>query len=318
MPQLEHPLKSWIPYKLDLKNNDHILCRWLNTFNEPYKEPFFDETITKCKSINTHLTAYSSVGDLAILKHWAGDLNYVNPTAFIFHISRCGSTLVSQLLGMNERNVSLAEVPFFDDILRLPFKKEGIGGLDTRELLAAAIKFYGQKRNGTETNLFIKTDSWHIFYYKQIRELYPQVPFIFLYRRPDEVFNSHQKKRGMQAVPGLIEPELFGFDRIETVNMNQDVYTAKMLERYFEMYLEIKKYDKLSFFLDYKEGIIPIVKETASITKTIISDVELSAIEERSRYHSKYPNEVFSEKKVAIENLDLKRAFELHEKLERK
>jgi len=268
--------------------------------------------------MDPHLMRFASVGDPEVLKEWAKNLDYVKPTAFIFHISRCGSTLVSQLLGINERNISLAEVPFFDDILRLPFKKENITKSDTGELFKAAMKFYGQKRNGPEINLFIKTDSWHIFYYKQIRELYPQVPFIFLYRRPDEVFNSHQKKRGMQAVPGLIEPELFGFDRIETVNMNQDIYTAKMLERYFEMYLKIKENDKLSSFLNYREGIIPIIKEIAAITKIIISEDELLSIEDRSLYHSKYPNEVFSEKKTIATKTDLKRAFELYEKLERK
>jgi hypothetical protein len=318
MNQLEHPLKSWIPYKLDLKSDDSLLCRWLNTFDKPYLDPFFDETISKCKALDQHILKFASVADLTVLNDWAKKVEYVEPTAFIFHISRCGSTLVSQLLGMNEQHISLAEVPFFDDILRLQLKKNNIQGLDTGNLLSAAIKLYGQKRIGTETNLFIKTDSWHVFYYKKIRQLYPEVPFMFLYRAPDEVFNSHLKKTGMQAVPGLIEPELFGLDGMEILHMPQREYIAKMIERYLEMYLEIMENDQLSVFLDYKEGIIPVMKKIAVFTKIEIDEEELLVMESRIQYHSKYPDVAFNEKKVVSTIPELERAFELYSKLEAK
>jgi hypothetical protein len=316
MNQFEHPLKSWIPYKLDLKNGDSLLCKWLNTFNKPYIEPFFDETISKCKALDQHILKFTSAADLGILEDWATGIEKVEPTAFIFHISRCGSTLVSQLLGLNEQNISLAEVPFFDDILRLPLKKDNINGLDTGKLLMAAIKFYGQKRNSLETNLFIKTDSWHVFYHEKLRQLYPKVPFVFLYRAPDEVFNSHLKKSGMQAVPGLIEPELFGMDNVEVIHMPQRVYIAKMIEKYLQTYLEIMESDRLSLFLNYKEGIIPIVKKIASFTNVEIDEDELSAMENRIQYHSKYPNEAFREKKVISDIQELAKAFELYGKIE--
>jgi hypothetical protein len=318
MNQFEHPLKSWIPYKLDLKNDDSLLCRWLNTFNKPYLDPFFDETISKCKALDQHILKFTSVADLTVLEDWARNVECVQPTAFIFHVSRCGSTLVSQLLGMNEQNISLAEVPFFDDILRLPLKKDNIKEPDTGKLLSAAIKLYGQKRIGTETNLFIKTDSWHVFYYQKLRQLYPKVPFVFLYRAPNEVFNSHLNKTGMQAVPGLIEAELFGLDSEEVVQIPQREYIAKMIERYFEMYLEIMESDQLNIFLDYKEGIIPIMKKIVAFTKVEIDEDELLAMESRIQYHSKYPNVVFNEKKVVSSIPELEKAFELYSKLETK
>lgn len=314
MNQLSHPLQSWIPYKIDIKD-DQAFCRWLNTFNKPFVEPFFDETIGRCRALDPHVSDFASVSDLVVLKDWATDLNSVKPTAFIFHISRCGSTLVSQLLGMNECNVSLAEVPFFDDILRLHFNKAEFDKTKTGQLFTDAVKFYGQKRSGKETGLFIKADSWHIFFYEQIRELYPDVPFVFLYRKPDEVLNSHQKRRGMQAVPGLIEPELFGFSREETLQMNQDIYTAKMIESYFSKYLEIVEKDKLSIFLNYNIGILPMIEQIASFIKLEISDAEFSAMAVRSQYHSKYPDTTFSEKQVSIADEYLDTAFSLYKKL---
>ncbi len=50
---------------------------------------------------------------------------------------------------------------------------------------------------------------------EKARKLYPQTPFILLYRQPGEVIRSQQKRRGMQSIPGLLEPEIFGFTKNE-------------------------------------------------------------------------------------------------------
>src|SRR5476651_1567694 len=113
-------LQNWIPYKIDIA--DETLCRWINTFNKPFTEPFFEQTIMVCKGLSGNYPAFRSVSDLNVLPAWSQNIDYLAPSAFIFHTSRCGSTLVSQLLGMDAQTISLAEVPFFDDILRLPFK----------------------------------------------------------------------------------------------------------------------------------------------------------------------------------------------------
>jgi hypothetical protein len=311
------PILDWIPYQLDISNGE-IFCHWLNTFKQPYTKPFFEETVSQLKILNHRPGRLSSVSSLAALEEWAKDLDCVKPTAFIFHISRCGSTLASQLLGINEQHISISEAPFLDDLLRLPFKRGDVDKATAQKLFSAAVKFYAQKRRGDECNLFIKADSWHIFFYQQIRVLYPDVPFVFLYRSPDEVFNSHVKRRGMQAVPGLIEPELFGFDRKETLNTNQDHYTIKVLEKYLEAYIEIPGKDELSLFLDYREGIIPMINKIAAFTKIEISDDEMAMMESRAQYHSKYPEQIFAEKAARNTGPRFDRAFELYEILGKK
>lgn len=312
-----HPLQNWIPYKLTHTNNQ-IQCHWLNTFDKAFNDPFFDETIAACKGLNRQNPPIASVSNLTVLEDWAHSLNYVNPTAFIFHISRCGSTLVSQLLGMDEQNIALAEVPFFDDILRLPYKNEGIDKTETERLLKAALKFYGKQRTGNEKNLFVKTDSWHILFYDQLRKLYPDTPFILLYRSPDEVFNSHTKQRGIHAVPGLIEAQLFGLEQLEVLNMDQNIYLAKVLERYLSLYLEIAQKDKLSLLLNYNEGILMMIEKISTFTNTTISETVLLKMKERSGYHSKHPNQIFTEKPTTYIPNYLQRAFDLYKTTEEK
>jgi hypothetical protein len=184
----------------------------------------------------------------------------------------------------------LSEVPFFDELLR---SGENI----SHQLLKDAIAFYAPVKKYRK-RLFIKTDSWHIFFYKQIRELYPQTPFVLLYRRPDEVVRSQQKKRGMHAIPRMIDPALFGFKEEELQQMNLDEYIGAVLEKYFQAFLNIIEKDTLAIPVSYHEGPVAMIKKIAEISGTIIVPAEMEKIKSRAMYHAKNPHEVFAEEAI--------------------
>lgn len=311
---MTHPLSKWIPYKL-LPDNDQAVCRWLHIGDMPFQEPFFDDTIFKCKSTGIH--RYHSVSDLGLLPAWASGMDAVAPTAFIFHISRCGSTLLSQLLGLNPQHIVLSEVPFIDQLLRTPFQQQYPANIMQPHILEAAIRFYGQKRTGAENRLFIKTDSWHVFFYPLLRKVYPEVPFILLYRKPAEVIRSHQKKRGMQAVPGVIEPEVFGFDNEAVTDL--DAYMARVIERYLTLFLEIIEKDPHSLLVNYHEGMLHAAEQTAAFSGFDISAEDHIKMEKRCRYHAKYPDQVFAEHNTQTNVPEyLQKSLELYQQLELK
>jgi hypothetical protein len=310
----ELALKNWIPYKLENKAAQ-LQCYWLNTFAEPFTEPFFDDTIIKCRRLSDGHPLFESVSDLAMLKEWATGLDSLEPAAFIFHISRCGSTLVSQLLATSNEHIVLSEVPFFDDLLRLPHQGSNFNQDTVSDLLVAAIKFYAQKRTGQEKRLFIKTDSWHIFFYKQLRIIFPEVPFILIYRSPDQVLASHMKMPGMQAVPGLIEPAIFGFKPEEIMYNRPDIYLSNVLEKYLDQYHEIIATDRKCLLLNYNDGPVALIKKIAAFTNTPLSKEALLSMDERSRYHSKRPNEPFSEISPLQKPPFLHKAMELYQAL---
>ena len=316
-------IEGWIPYKLTHTHNSP-LCHWLDTSGVPFLEPFFDETLIKRRSANTEGRGFQQVSSLHMMLEWAQGLDEVIPTAFIFHISRCGSTLVSQLLASSPKNVSLAEVPFFDDILRLPFKYPGFNETEINSLLKAAVKYYSYKitADGNQDEqkpgfLFIKADSWHILFYEQLRRLYPEVPFILMYRSPDEVFRSHRKLAGMQAVPGMIEPQLFGF-KPDVVEESADVYIANVLACYLKKYLEIAGNDAQCMLLNYNEGPMQMITKIAAFANINLSPQALLGMEERSHYHSKKPGERFSEAIVTGFPACLTNAMALYQILEKK
>lgn len=284
------PLSRWIPYRL-LLQPEQPLCRWLYTGQKPFTEPFFDDTIHICRGMAASSLHVAS--GLSLLPSWSETIPTTEPAAFIFHISRCGSTLLAQLLGMDPENIALAEVPFFDEILRAPYRQQEHPPFSQPDILRAAIRFYGQVRLGPEKRCIVKTDSWHIFFYKMLRDMYPGIPFILLYRKPAEVIRSHQKQRGMQAVPGVIEKAIFGFDDNTTTHL--DEYMALVMEKYLSLFLEISSGDKHTLLVNYHEGMLNVALKTAQIAGLRLSGELLARMEERCRYHAKYPKEIFSE-----------------------
>lgn len=307
-------LKDWIPYRLQEDGNEYN-CRWLYLGDEEIGEPFFNDTISKCRKLSNNSQLKRCISSIEILPEWAEQIDAISPTAFVFHVSRCGSTLISQLLGIKPGNIVLSEVPFFDELLRLGHKHTD---KDVLPILKAAIHLYGAKRKNSDRHLFIKTDSWHIHFYKQLRELYPLTPFIFLYRKPDEVIRSQQKNRGMQAVPGVLEPEIFGFDIKEITKLGLDEYMAKVLEGYLQQIIEIANSDKLSLLVNYNEGAIEIVKKISVHSRISIDENELELMKQRSGFHGKYPEQLFAEP-VVNQSIPtyLYRAFDLYDELEK-
>ena len=219
------------------------------------------------------------------------------------------------MLGMQPSNIVLSEVPFFDDLLR--YGKQHNCMPKILPQLKAAIGFYGAKRNENHQQLFIKADSWHIHFYKELRALSPTVPFFLLYRKPDEVIRSQQKKRGMQAIPNLLEAAIFGFDTNKISTMPLDEYMGMVIESYLTAFLEILQNDKAAYAVNYHEGAMQIVETIAAVTNLHISAAEKELMKNRAGFHAKFPKQVFSE-----ENPDepvpefLKRSFELYDQIE--
>jgi hypothetical protein len=308
-------LKNWIPFKL-FEEGSFKYCRWLYLGDKKATEPFFDDTVVKCWKLPENSRSIRCISSVEILPEWAQQIETISPTVIIFHISRCGSTVVSQLLGLQPANIVLSEVPFFDELLRWGHKTNQME--EALPLLKAAIDLYGAKRNKESKHLIIKADSWHVHFYQYFRQLYPRVPFILLYRKPDEVIRSQQNKRGMQSIPGLLEPEIFGFKKNEIMHTGLDEYMARVIETYLQAFVKILNTDKLALPVNYNEGALNIVKKAASFTGLTISEKELTDMQQRAAFHGKYPEQVFEESALAEQVPPfLKQAFEWYNEVEK-
>ena len=312
-----YPLKDWIPYRLDLHGSEPILCEWRYIADKTFTEPFFQDSTAKCTVYQENRKMYKPNTQLSGIIDFAEKVPEIEPTAFIFHVSRCGSTLVSQLLSLDPQHIVISEAPILDEVMReIAFSVFEIPEEEINASIKAVVKLLGKKRRGDEKHLFVKLDSWHIFYYDKLRALYPDTPFIFSYRRPDEVIRSQLKSPGMHAAPGVIQPALFGYELNDVLFLGREVYISKVLEKYFENYLRIIGTDEKSIFVNYAEGILPIFDRIVSFLNLDIEEAIKAKMIERTKFHSKSPDSVFEEEPLKDEvPAYQQKVFEMYEML---
>jgi hypothetical protein len=307
-------LQQQFPYRL-LKDDPHI-CEWLQNDAHPFAEPFFDETISRLKYSPDNRRKFKMLAHIDMLEEFAANTEQRDPSAIIFHISRCGSTLFSQMLSTQLKYMVLAEVPFFDELLRLPFKEKTLSKAKTVSLFHAALQLYIQASYVRPEKLFIKADSWHLHFYEELRILYPAVPFLLLYRHPMEVLRSQQRRRGIQSVPGMIEPGVFGFSEESTSHYDLDKYMSDVLQSYFEKMIRVAG-DSKSILINYNEGPMAGLEKILTAAGAALSTADLKRMEERAGFHGKYPGQLFSKESMdettypfMLTNIDLYRQLD--------
>ena len=288
-------LDNWIPVQLKRVDSD-LLCEWLFTGEKAFAEPFFDQTIAACRFATTRNRQYKVLSALEMMVQWSDDSVALPLSAVVFHVSRCGSTLLAQLLAEDERHLVLSEVPFFDELLRLPLQQPTINAASAENALCAALAFYGRQRQQNQQYLLIKTDSWHLHFYRQYRRLFPGVPFFLLYRHPLEVIRSQQKQRGLQSVPGMLEPQIFGFANDQHHPTDLDQYMAAVLESYFEKMIYICENDPLAIPLNYASGMLTLIKKVYAHLGSHLDNQLKERFVQRCRFHAKRPQQLFTGK----------------------
>ena len=148
-----------------------------------FTEPFFEETCRQCvrhpaNLLFRHQTPLENLGEIVSTQPRA------RPTGFIFHMSRCGSTLICQMLAAAAKNIVISEATPIDSILRAHFRKANISDDQRVQWLQWLVGALGWQRHPEESNLFIKFDCWHTLFLPFIERAFPGVPWIFVYREP--------------------------------------------------------------------------------------------------------------------------------------
>jgi hypothetical protein len=204
---------------------------------------------------------------------------------FIFHVSRCGSTLLSQLFGLDDATVVLSEAPLLDEILRLDAP-------EADRLFEGALRVLADGGRPGAARCVVKTDCWHLFHAARIRRLYPDAPFILLYRAPAPVLASQQRVRGLHMVPGLLPRAPFNED-YDPASASLDQYAARVLARHYQAMLELAATDRHSLLVSYDEGFPAAFLRAAHWLGLSPDAGQLSRVRDRCRYHGKRPQEIF-------------------------
>jgi hypothetical protein len=195
-----------------------------------FTEPFFAQTIQACVRhpadlLFRHQTPLADLGEVVCSQPG------LRLAGFIFHMSRCGSTLISQMLAATAENIVLSEPGPVDTILRAHFRDPHISEERRVQWLQWLVGVLAWRRQPAEKNVFLKFDCWHALFLPLIQRAFPGVPWIFVYREPVEVMASHLGHRGAQMIPGVLEPELFGWDPPTVGQMARNEYGTRALAK---------------------------------------------------------------------------------------
>lgn len=209
---------GWAPVELVWRDQrPRLLLRDLRGVG--LDDPFFEQTVLRARRAREGTPAVREVALDALDGVCAEP-----PSGLIFHGSRCGSTLLTSMLRALDGAVALSEVAVVEQILRAPMPAARRGAW-----LRAVVRLLG-RLDGGAARLFLKLDSWSIHELAVVRAALPAAPWVFLYREPGEVLRSQLRMRGMQMVPGALDPERLGLDRVAVPDMSAQEYCARVLQ----------------------------------------------------------------------------------------
>lgn len=285
-------MQNWIPYQIS-KERNAWRAYWLCLGDHIFREPFFEESIKICKRLAVNKGAAKKATTLAGLKQASENCHAIPPTAFIFHVSRCGSTMMTQLLSLQDENIVISEAPVLDTILRWKFNDKRLSNNTRFNSLNHAIRILGQKRFDFQQRFFIKWDSWHLFFLDEIRQLYPSVPFVFLTREKEKVVDSHLNIPGMQAIRGVLEPAIFGYGLKQVLKMTPNEYMNNIILKMIHATHDFIKTDQNSLLLPYEDGVKFNYEKMLRYLKMPTNETVEAMIDSRLKMHSKRPNEQF-------------------------
>lgn len=220
------PLANWTPFRIRAGKSEHRVD-WCYVGTEAFTDPFFEQTLARClkKPFNQFVAHETPIDNLL---DWSPPEHSIAPTAFIFHGSRCGSTLLARMAAALPGTVVLSEAATVDHVLRARVPQ------DTRiEWLRALLNVLGQPRRDRERRLVVKFDASHVLELALVQRAFPGVPCIFLYREPAAVIASQLRSPGVHMVPGMLDMASIGMSLPDILRLDGDEYAGRVLGAFY-------------------------------------------------------------------------------------
>jgi len=174
-------LAAWTPVAVNLEPPS---IDWGDLRGLRFAEPFFQQTVERWAGGAPQPLVRTDFAALAALDAAPS----LDPSALVFHLSRCGSTLVSRLLSTAPHRLVVSEPMPINTLLMArsrEFDEEA-----TVATLRALVRALGRKRFGDERHYVLKLSSWNVRFVTLFRRAFPNAPIVWVQREPAEVLAS--------------------------------------------------------------------------------------------------------------------------------
>jgi len=281
-------LDGWLPFHLNLTPGK-LEVSWLSPGDTAIVEPFFYQSVEKIKRANEH--AVQVYSDISVLTNLASLEPVTEPSGFIFHMSRCGSTLVSNALRSVQGSLCISEAqpvtvlmtPYSHDYW--PFE-EGNWEAKRDDLIRGVMAAFGRVKN--TKYLFVKFRSWNTLFVRTVRSIWPFVPCLFLYRDPVEVMVSNLLKHpawwSFRESPRT-KSLFFGWAEDDNGGATDEEYCARVLAAICGSMRD--SLDENTVLLRYEHINTRTVQQIATFFGVPEQDISIPSLDRCLRYYSK-------------------------------
>ena len=245
-------------------------------------EPFFQQTVERARREKRE----ERFTEFDVLLQVEKELDSVQPTGFIFHSSRCGSTLVANACRAVANSIVLSEANAIDKLIARFITDAGNPVKESlySVFLRGVVHALAQRRTGKEQHLFIKFACCSFSQFARIKRIWPNVPWLFLYREPVETIVSNMR----DVPPWLIDPDRRVLSSIigsDVSGMSLEERCARTVGSLYSTAYNLANSN--SMLLNYNQLSVPVIAGILSFFKVNLSSEELETIARTSGVYSK-------------------------------
>jgi hypothetical protein len=239
-------LRGWTPTKFFVRDSQPY-AEWIFTGTRRFTEPFLTESLSAAMQL-----PFAAFFRRETPLEDAAGLDALPPAGFLFHVSRCGSTLAAQMFSELERTVVVSEAPSIDQTVQARLDRPDSTPPEHAQWLRWMVAGLGQRRTGHETHYVVKLDSWHIHDLPLFLAAFPDTPWIFLDRDLPAVLASQEASAGMHCLPGALDPRVLRMSFEDVIGLSRDQWRRRVIEGYRNAADGFRNHPR-GLFLTYKE-----------------------------------------------------------------
>jgi hypothetical protein len=279
-------LRGWLPVDAVVVDARPGLC-WMDMSGMSLAEPFFQQTVDRARTESHRRELFTEFDVLLQLERL---LHSVPPTGFIFHSSRCGSTLLANACRAISGSVVLSEANALDKLVAR-FITDAPEGSVKESLysvfLRSTMHALGQRRCGNEQHLFVKFAAVSFAQIDRIQRIWPRVPWVFLYRDPIETIVSNLA----DVPPWLLDADrrilatIIGVAPDDVAEMRLEELCARTIGSLYARAERVANDNCL--LLNYNRLSLPVISRVFRFFDINPTDEDMKTIERASGLYSK-------------------------------
>jgi len=281
-------LKGWLPVDAVIDDGRPGL-NWMDMRGVSLCEPFFQQTVERLRSeLPSRAERFTEFDALVQLEKISDSLR---PSGFIFHSSRCGSTLVANACKALYDSIVISEACAIDKLAGrfiTDAPEEGVKELLYSIFLRGTVNALGQRRTGDERYFFVKFSCCTVVQLAHIKRIWPNVPWVFLYRDPIETIVSN-----LTSIPEWLEVRsdarmlaaIVADSEAEIKSMSREELCARAIGKFYS--IASQSADDNSLLLNYNQLTLPTLLSVMKFFNLTPLDAEIDAVARTSQVYSK-------------------------------